>query len=90
MLEFHTTTTCPFCGVDYTRIWWRGKAITAIKHPRFEQDRECRGTSAVDPVQHRHSLVTDYERLAEHMDNAAYIKAQEKRKRLLRDLGLAA
>ena len=53
MMEFHHTTQCPFCGVDYTTLWFKGKAITAIKHPRFEQDRECRGTVAVDPVHGR-------------------------------------
>lgn len=86
-LEFNTLTTCPFCGVAKTRLWWQGKAITGIKHPRIEQDDTCRGVKSVDPSHHRHCLVTDYQRLAEHLGNTAYAKRKQMMVRAASDFG---
>lgn len=87
MLEYHHTSDCPFCGVPFTTLHFRGKAITGIKHPRFEQDQTCRGTAAVDPSHHRHMLITNYERLAEHLGDGAFVRNQQHRRRLLSDFG---
>jgi hypothetical protein len=84
-VEFHTSTDCPFCGVHYTRLWWQGQKIIGIKHPYFEQDRECPGAVAIDPAHRRHVLVSNYERLMEHLRDEAYVRGREKHRQIIRD-----
>lgn len=87
-LEFRTTTDCPFCGEPYTALWWRGQKITGIKHKRLELDAACRGTEVIDPTTHRHVLVSNYERLFEHLRNEAYIREQQRIAQGRSDFGL--